>query len=463
MEPQIRYARTSDGVNIAYYVMGEGDSLVFASAILWNNLRYGNLHQPEYARVGHGIGRGMRSVRYDARGTGLSDQSSMDYTIEARLRDLSAIVDASESQQVHLFGAMHGAATAIAYAAAHPERVSRLVLYMPYAVGADYKSAASRFDSFRDRAYDDPKEWEEYTLAIAAANFGYGNPDVIEAAAQRFRDSMTPASLRAFWDSVGDIDVRSSLINVKSPTLVIYRGESFSTVLTLEMARSVAAGISSSTFVHTTGTRGIMWSDDETAAVERFLGIPRASERYSIASAAIASDRGSGTAIILFADIVDSTALTERMGDAAFRDRARSLDTSLRTIITDVGGTAIEGKLLGDGVLATFPAASQAIDAALRCAAAGDEQSLPLHLGLHAGDVIREQNNVFGGAVNIASRISGLSAPGEVLVSDVVRALARTSAAVTFEDRGEHALKGVGDPQRVYAVRASRSRDGASP
>jgi adenylate cyclase len=80
-----------------------------------------------------------------------------------------------------------------------------------------------------------------------------------------------------------------------------------------------------------------------------------------------------------------------------------------------------------------------------------------LHLGIHAGDVIREANNVYGGAVNIASRISALSAPGEVLVSDVVRALARTSAGVTFEDRGEHALKGVADPQRVYAVREGAS------
>ena len=161
----------------------------------------------------------------------------------------------------------------------------------------------------------------------------------------------------------------------------------------------------------------------------------------------------SGTAVILFADIVDSTALTERMGDAAFRERARALDASLRSIISEAGGTTIDAKTLGDGVLATFPAASQAIDAALRCGAAGDAQGLPLHLGLHAGDVIREANNVFGGAVNIASRISALSAPGEVLVSRTVADLARTSAGVAFEDRGEHALKGVADAQRVFAVR----------
>jgi class 3 adenylate cyclase len=165
-----------------------------------------------------------------------------------------------------------------------------------------------------------------------------------------------------------------------------------------------------------------------------------------------------GTAIILFADIVDSTALTERLGDAAFRDQARDLDTALRTIIRECTGSPVEGPTLGDGVLAVFTSARQAIEAALACGRAGNDAGLPLHLGLHAGDVIREsdadgRSNVYGGAVNIASRISGLSAPGEVLVSDTVRGLARTSAGVTFEDRGEQALKGVGEAVRVWAVR----------
>jgi len=162
---------------------------------------------------------------------------------------------------------------------------------------------------------------------------------------------------------------------------------------------------------------------------------------------------------ILFADIADSTALTERLGDSAFRGKARELDGALRVAIRERGGTPVEGKLLGDGVLAVFTSARQAIEAALACGRAGDDGGLPLHLGLHAGDVIREsdpdgRSNVYGGAVNIASRISGLSAPGEVLVSDTVRSLARTSAGVDFEDRGEHALKGVADPQRLFAVMA---------
>ena len=137
-----------------------------------------------------------------------------------------------------------------------------------------------------------------------------------------------------------------------------------------------------------------------------------------------------------------------------FTKRASALDASLRGIFTDAGGAAVDGKLLGDGVLATFPSAAQAIDAALRCGAAAEAAQLQLHIGLHAGDVIRERDNVFGGAVNIANRICGLSAPGEVLVSQTVRDLARTSAGVTFEDRGEQALKGIADPVRVFAVRS---------
>jgi class 3 adenylate cyclase len=158
-------------------------------------------------------------------------------------------------------------------------------------------------------------------------------------------------------------------------------------------------------------------------------------------------------AVLLFTDIAESTALTEQLGDAAFRAKARELDSSLRSVIKDSGGTPVEGKVLGDGVLAVFTSARGAIDCALRCEAAGEPVGLQLHLGIHAGDVIREGNNVYGGAVNIAARIAAASQPGEVLVSDTLRGLARTSAGVTFDDRGEHELKGVGEPQRLFAVR----------
>jgi class 3 adenylate cyclase len=159
-------------------------------------------------------------------------------------------------------------------------------------------------------------------------------------------------------------------------------------------------------------------------------------------------------AVLLFIDIADSTALTEHLGDATFRERARQLDASLRQFIRDRRGIPIEGKLLGDGVMATFASAHQAIEAALLCRAGGDEAGLPLHIGIHAGDVIHEDGNVYGGAVNIAARIADAAPPGEVFVSETVRGLARTSTKADMSDRGEYVLKGIKDKHRLYAVYA---------
>jgi class 3 adenylate cyclase len=184
-----------------------------------------------------------------------------------------------------------------------------------------------------------------------------------------------------------------------------------------------------------------------TTAIDEFL------DQGKVDSTPHIHEAPGGITAILFADIADSTALTERLGDAAFRDKARELDEALRRALTSNGGTAIEGKLLGDGVLATFGAAREAIACALAIHAAGSHAGLPLHVGIHAGDVIREENNVYGGAVNIASRVAGEAAAGETLVSGTVRDLARTSAGVTFEDRGERELKGVSEPVRLFAVR----------
>jgi class 3 adenylate cyclase len=205
------------------------------------------------------------------------------------------------------------------------------------------------------------------------------------------------------------------------------------------LASKLASGIPGARFVAT---------DDPARAIDEFLREGKA---------APAPDLPSGTAIILFADIVDSTALTERLGDTTFREKARALDEAMRTAIRANGGTPVEGKTLGDGVLAVFTSAKQAIACAQACHEAASAAGLSLHAGIHAGDVIREadpdgRRNVYGGAVNMASRIASASAPGEILVSDIVRGLARTSAGVSFEDRGEHELKGIDEPQRLFAV-----------
>jgi class 3 adenylate cyclase len=165
------------------------------------------------------------------------------------------------------------------------------------------------------------------------------------------------------------------------------------------------------------------------------------------------ADREPDTVVIVFADIVDSVPHTERLGDAAFRERARQLDGLLRTHVREHRGSTVDGKLVGDGVLAIFPSARSAIACALQCGALSASVELELHLGIHAGDVIRDGNNIYGGAVNIASRIGQATKAGEILVSETVRGLARTSAGVLFDDRGEYTLKGIDEPQRLYTVR----------
>jgi adenylate cyclase len=121
----------------------------------------------------------------------------------------------------------------------------------------------------------------------------------------------------------------------------------------------------------------------------------------------------------------------------------------------DAGGTPVAGRLLGDGVLATLPSAAHAIAAALACRDTAATAGLPVHLGIHAGDVVQDGGDVYGGAVNLAARIAAQSAPGEILVSEIVRGLARTSAGVAFEDRGPRELRGVAEPQRLFAVMRS--------
>jgi class 3 adenylate cyclase len=235
------------------------------------------------------------------------------------------------------------------------------------------------------------------------------------------------------------IDVIDLLPRVRQPTLVLKEEkQSFPPV---RACQRVAAKIPGAQFRQYSNARG----EGGTDLVLAFLGLSTPTTG--------APSAPSDTATVLFTDIVDSTALTERLGDTVFRTASRALDEGMRAAMRDAGGTPVEGKVLGDGVMGVFTSASQAIAAARRCIELSAESELQLHVGLHAGDVIHEKGNVYGGAVNIASRVCGLSAPGEVLVSDTVRSLARTSAGVEFEDRGEQTLKGIDDAVRVYEVR----------
>jgi class 3 adenylate cyclase len=159
--------------------------------------------------------------------------------------------------------------------------------------------------------------------------------------------------------------------------------------------------------------------------------------------------------VILFTDIADSTALTERLGDVAYVAKAGEFERALRHAVRDSKGEDIEGVTLGDGVLAVFSSGTQAIECAIRAHECARAAGFRLHVGIHAGDVLRTGSAVHGGAVNIAARVCDAAPPGETLVSDTVRSLARTATRVQFVDRGLHQFKGVSDPHHVFAVQVS--------
>ena len=439
MEPRIQYAKTSDGVSIAYWTMGEGPALLHPPS----SLGVGSVPGwPVRTRWYDVLTQKLRMVRYDPRGQGLSDREVEDTSLEAHVLDIAAVVDSLDLAAFGVLATGWTGPVAIAYAARYPERVTHLILWSTAARGSDLISPRSEALAALAEA-----DWEFYTEAVSYQNYGWaGGPEARNFAAM-MREFSSPVIVRRNVEVIRRFDATADLMGVKAPTLVVHRRQV--SVPEERVVTPLAAMITGARLLLLEGSQAVpaLGDIDEAAKVvgEFMTGSEPVTGRT-------VPELPSGTAIILFADIADSTGLTERMGDSAFRDKARELDGGLRAAIRERGGTPVEGKLLGDGVLAVFTSAQEAIEAALACGAAGASAGLPLHLGIHAGDVIREEDNVYGGAVNIASRIAGLSAAGEVLVSETVRSLARTSAGVGFEDRGEQELKGVGEAVRVWAV-----------
>jgi class 3 adenylate cyclase len=374
-------------------------------------------------------------VTYDSRGSGLSDRSAIDFSIAALMRDLDAVVERTGFESFVLATPGTGAPIAVTYAATHPERVSHLILadghasFSDFAESPVYKAGVPLLDA----------DWVLFTETFAQVLYFHANPEFGRRYAEYMRACVEPEAMRAVWKAWTTRDVSALLLQVTSPTLVIQNRNN--RWFPIAAGQRLAAGIPNAR---------LALIDDITYAplpnlIEEFVeGVPVAALNDATTS--------SGTAIILFLDIAGSTELTTQLGDAAYREKERSLDGALRKAIREAGGSPVEGKVLGDGVMATFASARDAIGAALECQSLGEGAGLSLHAGIHAGDVIREDKNVHGGTVQVAARIADASSPGEALVSQTVRDLARTSAGVSFEDRGERDMKGVSEPVRVFAV-----------
>ncbi len=450
MEHHVRFATSADGVAIASWQQGHGPPLILATLPggLWPPSTL--VDKDGARRLYDRLSERHTLIVYDARGMGLSQRVVDDYSLQASSNDLCAVADLYGLPQFALLGFRGTAKTAVHFAATHSERVSRLVLRDPVLASRDQvlRPRERTLQSMIDT------DFEFFIDAMSLSQAGWETGRALAGGAHQATSREAFVAAQALGRAE---DAWTYVPMVICPTLVVHT-QAVEDMFPVDVARRVAAGIPQASFVVIHGAAPWDARDaDEFSDVALDYLRDEASENPPGAQPL------SGTAIILFADIADSTSLTERMGDTAFRERARDLDEAMRVAVHENGGLVIDAKTLGDGILATFGAASQAIATAQACRGAGDSRGLPLHVGLHAGDVIRESNNVFGGAVNIAARISALSAPGEVLVSDTVRSLARTSADVTFEDRGEHALKGVAEPQRIYTVRSQDKGQPASP
>jgi pimeloyl-ACP methyl ester carboxylesterase len=386
-EPHFRFCTSADGTRIAYAIYGSGPPLLYVNGFTRSMQAYFTV--PESRAYLDALAAHTRTVTFDRRGTGASARDVDDISFEADASDIAAVADAAGLTDFALFSDST-AAPCLHYAIQHQGRLRQFILWTPLA------DNAQRVDMARLCRED----WSAARRRMAGQFFPDGPVSLQRTFSQNIKDAVTADLAARYCERTAREDIEARLPHVTVPTMVLQRE-----TRPRHDAMRVAALLPNGELRLVPGTAQVPYPGHEPVVktVLEFMGLGE-----------IGIDRTpQGTAIILFTDIVDSTGLTERLGDTAFRARSRDLDVELRRIISEAGGTTIDAKTLGDGVLATFPSASQAIDAALGCGIAGASGGLPLHLGLHAGDVIREQNNVFGGAVNIASRISGLSAPAK--------------------------------------------------
>ncbi len=446
MDRIVRYGTTEDGVRIAFCIEGEGPPLLVCPLLIesFSLDHLVPIHEAFFAR----LGEGRQLIRFDSRGTGLSQRDfDGELSPEAHCRDLAAVVAATRHEKVALFAPLAWGPIAVQFAVTHPDSVAALILWGTYATPSEGWTA----EALESLASLCRTNWAAAAQLFGDTSTREGHAEFgLEYGALNAASTSGEIAARFILEGRG-IDVRGMLPSITAPTLVLHRLQS--AMVPASAGQALAAAIPGAVFVPLGGHTGHWAPEDPDETLNAINGFLRPT-RVALSEPPLAV-QPSGTAIVLFTDIVDSTALTEVLGDEVFRTASRTLDEAIREAMRETGGTPVDGKVLGDGVMSVFTSAAQAIAAARRCIALSAESELRLHVGLHAGDVIREKDNVYGGAVNIASRICGLSQPGEILVSQTVRDLARTSAGVQFDDRGEHDLKGIADPVRVFAVRSA--------
>jgi len=442
--PETRYARSGD-VSIAYQVVdgGEGghDYVCLPPSIsnievLWES--------PEAARFMRRLTRLGRYVHYDKRGQGMSDRGRPTPDIDERVEDLLAVMDAAGVERGVVAGASEGAALAVMFAAAHPERVSHLVLYGGSPAMEQRPDFPLGFPTeVLDQFFD---AWERRWATPRTISIPWGCPSMVDAGDafirwfNRYeRLACSPGDYRRTLEWVRTIDIRSVLAAVQAPTLVLHGSNDL--VAPLSHAEYLAAHIPSATLRELEGCDHIPWFGDQDkvlSAIEQFvLGEAAAPEPDRV------------LATVLFTDIVDSTRRASMSGDRVWRGVLDDHDHVVRREIEAAGGRLI--KSTGDGALATFDRPGRAIAAAVSIRDAVSAHQLDIRAGIHTGEVELRGSDVGGVAVHLAARVCSAAGPGEIFVSRTVSDLVAGSA-LCFDDRGEHELKGVPGRWQLFVL-----------
>jgi pimeloyl-ACP methyl ester carboxylesterase len=439
--PQTRYARNGD-VNVAYQVVGEGplDLVLVPGFISHIDLWWSNSLATAYLRR---LSSFSRLILFDKPGTGLSDPVVGVPTLEQRMEDLHAVLDAVGSERCALHGASEGGPMSLLFTATYPERVSALILYGTYAKGMpgpDYfpeleeevQPALEYMDGMIEN-WGDGRILDRFAPSVAG--------DPVE---RRFwglfqRAAASPGMVRGLIDAVIETDVRHILPTIRVPTLVLHRRDEL--VSPAAAGRYLAENIPGARYVELEGTDHVPWFGDANALadeIEEFLTGTRETRE---------PDRALAT--VLFTDICGSTERAAELGDRRWRELLERHDTLIAGQVNRFRGRLV--KSTGDGVLARFDGPARAI----RCAGAITEEvrelGIDVRAGIHTGECELIGEDVGGMAVHIGARVAARAGPGEVLVSSTVKDLV-VGSGLRFTDRGEAELKGVPDRWRLYAV-----------
>lgn len=440
--PTTRFARSED-VNIAYQVVGEGArDLVYVPGWISNvDLMWDD---PGTARFLRRLASFARLILFDKRGTGMSDPLPLDRvpSLEERMDDVRAVMDAAGSGRATLFGHSEGGNMCILFSATYPERSDGLILISSYAKriwSEDYPWAPKPED--REAEIEETeREWGHPGQAVDwLAPSRADDPAFLEWLARYLRLSASPRTAANLLRMNTQIDTTAILATIGVPTLCIYRTGDKD--VNVEEGRWIASRIPGARFVELPGV------DHFFAAGETELMLAEIQEFVTGYRSSAAPDRVLAT--VLFTDIVSSTERAAALGDTEWRNLLERHNQVIRGELAKYRGREVG--TAGDGFLATFDGPARAIAAAQTISKAIKPLGLEVRAGLHTGEVEVVGDDVAGVAVHIGARISSLARAGEVLVSRTVKDLVAGSG-IEFEDRGIHSLKGIPDEWQVFAA-----------